>query len=153
MAPQRFAISWSAYRRGASPQESSEPGRDGLVCADMWSGCLWRSRVRSGNKCPFPGSKAWMRLLLRLAAARVIEDGCQNLRALMWWIVPFILLDHSVEVDMSERKSSVAAQMTVSASSSSHGLEGLVLLRPDSMSLDKFDVTQSPPSQRPNTIL
>lgn len=100
-----------------------------------------------------PASRVWMKLLLHMAAARATKDRCQVVRALVLVVASFVHFDRSLEVEMSKHKSSVAARMTVSARSSRHGLDRLVLLRPDSMSLDEFDITQSPPSQRPNTIL
>lgn len=87
------------------------------------------------------------------AGARVTEDRCQILRALVLVVASFVPLDHSVEVKLSKLKSSVTARTTASASSSRHGLDGLILFRPDSMSLDEFDIAQSSTSQRSNTIL
>lgn len=131
---------------GSHPREElSEPGCDNLGCADMCHA------LNAGNALPPP--RAWMKLLLHSAAARVTEDRCQVVRALVLVVASLVPLDSSVEVDMSKHRRSVAARMRLSARSSHHGLDGLVLLRPDSMSLDEFDVTQSPPSQRPNTIL
>jgi len=126
-------------------KEISEPGCDSLGGADICRA------LKAGNALPPP--RAWMKLLLHLAAAWVTEGRCQVVRALVLVVASLVPLDNSVEVEMSKRRSIVAARMRLSARSSHHGIDGLVLLRPNSMSLDEFDVTQSPPSQCPNTIL